>query len=72
MSHDPMHEIEQRVTELEIQLELKSDHVRELNDAVATQSREIAVLSQKLKELLGAGSKEGLTSPAEEPPPPHY
>jgi len=72
MSENTLQDLERRVIELEIQLELRGEHIRELNDAVTSQAREITTIGNKLKDLLSTGLKDTAPAAGEEPPPPHY
>jgi uncharacterized coiled-coil protein SlyX len=70
-----MSSLDDRVTELEIQLEHRSELVRELNEVVIEQGRELAALRRELTEMKAqqaVASADDRPDPAEEPPPPHY
>ena len=73
---DPVAEsLEARVTELEIQLEQRAELVRELNEVVIEQGRELAALRRELDELKArqdAAAADDRPDPSDEPPPPHY
>jgi uncharacterized coiled-coil protein SlyX len=66
--------LEARVTELEIQLELRAELVRELNDVVIEQGRELGVLRLRVDELetrASAQVADERPDPKDESPP-HY
>jgi SlyX protein len=67
--------MEERLIELESRLAFQEHTLQELNDIVAAQQQEIAILRQALQELdqrLRAMARQPVASVEEETPPPHY
>ena len=69
-----MSDIENRVTELEIKSVHQEDTIEQLNRVVIAQQTSIASLSRQLAQLQNKVSdlQENNSKDSPEPPPPHY
>lgn len=70
-----MHELVERVVELEMRLAFQDDTMQRLNTVVTEQSLRIEQLERRLELMLSdLKSLRGLlyADPTQEPPPPHY
>lgn len=70
-----MHELVERVVELEMRVAFQDDTMQRLNTVVTEQSLRIEQLERRLDLMLSdLKSLRGLlyADPTQEPPPPHY
>jgi SlyX protein len=70
-----MHELVERVVELEMRLAFQDDTMQRLNTVITEQSLRIEQLERRLELMLSdLKSLRGLlyADPTQEPPPPHY
>ena len=70
-----MHELEQKIIDLESQLAFQEDTIETLNQALASQQRQLDDVQFKLKHVLDkvkSMEPSNIASAEEETPPPHY
>jgi SlyX protein len=70
-----MHELVERVVELEMRVAFQDDTIQRLNSVITDQSLRIEQLERRLELMLSdLKSLRGLlyADPTQEPPPPHY
>ncbi len=70
-----MHELVERIVELEMRVAFQDDTMQRLNAVITDQSLRIEQLERRLELMLtDLKSLRGLlyADPAQEPPPPHY
>ncbi len=67
--------IDDRITELEIQLTHQENTIADLNDVILSQQKIIDSLESrflKIESEVKSGSVSNIKDPSEESPPPHY
>ncbi len=67
--------MEERLTEIEIQLAQQAETIRALHEVLVDQQRTLDALRAELVRLAGLVAGEDLgerPDPRDEPPPPHY
>lgn len=67
--------IEDRITELEIQFAHQDNIISDLNDVIISQQNTIATLESRLlkvESVANNSSSSEIKDISEEPPPPHY
>ncbi|MFN7781969.1 MAG: SlyX family protein [Lysobacterales bacterium] len=70
-----MHELVERIVELEMRVAFQDDTMHRLNAVITDQNLRIEQLERRLESMLtDLKSLRGLlyADPAQEPPPPHY
>ena len=75
LTSDELHAQTQKIIDLETQLAFQEDTIEQLNQALASQQRQIDELSFTLNHVVAkvkSMAPSQLASEAEETPPPHY
>lgn len=70
-----MNSLEQKIIDLETQLAFQEDTIEALNQALASQQKQLDDLQFKLKHVLDkvkSMEPSNIASASEETPPPHY